>query len=101
MFVQDAGRYDNLMYAALAAISMEMSGPASGYAKMLFFRSSTLGRSTTCIERWYDSHDEKQVQSVKATKRSGSPEETVKQEPQHDQGENDILPVAFVKERKN
>jgi hypothetical protein len=34
-------------------------------------------------------------------KHSGSPEETVKQEPQNDQGENDILPVALVKERKD
>jgi len=37
MFVQDAGRYGNLVYSALAAINMEMSGPASGWAKMLFF----------------------------------------------------------------
>src|SRR5258708_39562353 len=66
MFVQDAGRYGNLVYSALAAINMEMSGPASGWAKMLFFRSPTLRQSTTCIERSYGSHDEKQLQSVKA-----------------------------------
>src|SRR6266436_8642128 len=68
MFVQDAGRYGNLVYSVLAAINMEMPGPASGCAKMLFFRSSTLGRSATCIERRYDSLVEKHLQIVKASR---------------------------------